>query len=114
LVTYNPGINETFLYTTHQDYWAGEMSGLQIPARSRYLDNGLQWFGWTCLDDPRWVHSKVYTPIPEPRFSVEEIASFVRICNLAKAPMTFNVGVYQDGTMALKSVEHMRLVSEEL
>ena len=23
LVTYNAGVNETFLYTTHQDYWAG-------------------------------------------------------------------------------------------
>ena len=114
LVTYNAGINKTFLYTTHQDYWAGEMSGLKNPARSRYLDNGLQWFGWTCLDDPRWVHSRVDTPIPEPRFSVEEIANFARICNLAKAPMTFNVGVYQDGTMAPKSVEHLQLVSEEL
>jgi hypothetical protein len=24
LVTYNAGVNQTFLYTTHQDYWAGE------------------------------------------------------------------------------------------
>ncbi|MHC4707022.1 MAG: hypothetical protein ACYS8I_08045 [Planctomycetota bacterium] len=35
LVTYDPGINKTFLCTTHQDYWAGEMASLKNPARSR-------------------------------------------------------------------------------
>ena len=33
LVTYNPGVAQTFLYTTHQDYWAGEMVNLKTPAR---------------------------------------------------------------------------------
>ena len=56
LVTYNAGVNETFLYTTHQDYWAGELVNLDTPAKGRYLDNGLQWFGWTCLEDRAWVH----------------------------------------------------------
>jgi alpha-L-fucosidase len=114
LVTYNPGIHKTFLYTTHQDYWAGEMANLKNPARSRYLDNGLQWFGWTCLDDRRWVHRRLDTPIPEPRYPVEEIVNYVRACNSVKAPMTFNVGVYQDGTMAPKSVEQLRLVGKKL
>ena len=114
LVTYNPGINKTFLYTTHQDYWAGEMSDLKTPAHGRYLDNGLQWFGWTCLDDRGWVHSRADTPIPEPRFRVEEIADFVRTCNSVKAPMTFNVGIYQDGMMASKSIERLRQVRERL
>ena len=51
LVTYNAGVNQTFLYTTHQDYWAGELVNLKTPAKSRYLKSGLQWFGWTCLED---------------------------------------------------------------
>ena len=114
LVTYNPGINKTFLYTTHQDYWAGEMSNLKSPAKSRYLDNGLQWFGWTCLDDRRWVHSKTDTPIPGPLYRVDEIVAFVRACNSVGAPMTFNVGIHQDGTLAPESVERLRKVRDEL
>jgi hypothetical protein len=46
----------TFLYTTHQDYWAGELVDLKSPARSRYLANALQWFGWTCIAD-RLAHA---------------------------------------------------------
>jgi hypothetical protein len=45
LVTYNPGVAKTFLYTTDQDYWSGELVNLKSPAQSRYLSNGLQWFG---------------------------------------------------------------------
>ena len=37
LVTYNAGVNETFLYTTHQDYWAGELVDLKHPPQGRYL-----------------------------------------------------------------------------
>ena len=32
LVTYNAGVNQAFLYTTHQDYWAGELLNLDTPA----------------------------------------------------------------------------------
>ena len=67
-----------------------------------------------CLDDRRWVHSRMDTPIPEPLYRVEEIVQFVRTCNSMRAPMTFNVGVYQDGTLAPKSVDRLRMVGEEL
>jgi len=107
LVTYNAGVNQTFLYTTHQDYWAGEMVNLDTPAKSRYLDNGLQWFGWTCLEDRRWVQSRLNTPIPPPLYTDEQVIGFVRTCNKHMAPMTFNVGIYQDGTMATESVEQL-------
>jgi len=107
LVTYNAGINLTYLYTTHQDYWAGELTNLKTPARSRYLDNGLQWFGWTCLDDRRWVHQRLNSEIPKPLYADEDVIAYVRTCNSHQAPMTFNVGVYQDGTMAPASVEQL-------
>lgn len=107
LVTYNAGVAQTFLYTTHQDYWAGEMVNLDGPPKRRRLDNGLQWFGWTCLDDRRWVHRKVDTPIPRPLYPDERVIDFVRACNRKQAPMTFNVGIYQEGTMAPSSVEQL-------
>ena len=114
LVTYNAGINKTFLYTTHQDYWAGEMVNLKTPATSRYPDSGLQWFGWTCLEDRRWVHTKLNTPIGPPLYTDEQVIAFVRQCNKHMAPMTFNVGIYQDGTMAEASVEQLHRLNQAL
>jgi alpha-L-fucosidase len=107
LVTYNAGVAQTFLYTTHQDYWAGEMVDLKTAAKNRYLDSGLQWFGWTCLEDRGWVHHRPNTEIPKPLYPDEALISFVRTCNSHQAPMTFNVGIYQDGTMAPGSVEQL-------
>jgi alpha-L-fucosidase len=114
LVTYNAGVAQTYLYTSNQDYWAGELVNLKTPAKSRYLDNGLQWFGWTCLDFPAWVHTKRNTEIPKPLYSDEEVVAYVRQCNSHKAPMTFNVGIYQDGTMAQASVEQLRRLGSAL
>ena len=39
--------------------------------------------------------------------SDEEVVSYVRTCNSHQAAMTFNVGIYQDGTMASASVEQL-------
>jgi alpha-L-fucosidase len=114
LVTYNAGVNETFLYTTHQDYWAGELVNLNTPARDRYLDNGLQWFGWTCLEDRAWVHTRLDTPIQPPLYTDEQVFGFVRTCNEHLAPMTFNVGIYQDGTLAEASVEQLHRLNRTL
>ena len=114
LVTYNAGVNETFLYTTHQDYWAGELVSLANPAHTRYSQNGLQWFGWTCLEDRGWVHTQLDQPIPLPLYTDEEVIHFVKTCNTHLAPMTFNVGIYQDGTMAEASVEQLHRLAASL
>ncbi len=114
LVTYNAGVNERFLCTTHQDHWAGEMVNLDTPASSRYLASGLQWFGWTWLEDRAWVHTPVHTPIPAPLYTDEALREFVRQCNRRQAPMTFNVGIYQDGTVAERSVEQLHRPSRAL
>jgi hypothetical protein len=111
LVTYNAGVNETYLYTTHQDYWAGELVDLQHPPTGRFLANGLQWFGWTCLEDRAWVHAQMDSATPPPLYSDDDVASFVRTCNSHQAPMTFNVGVYQDGVLAPASMEQLRRVT---
>jgi alpha-L-fucosidase len=114
LVTYNAGVADTFLYTSHQDYWAGEMVNLQTPAKARFLDNGLQCFGWTCLEDPAWVHHRPNTEIPKPLYSDKDVIAYVRTCNSHQAPMTFNVGIYQDGTMAPASVEQLHRLGTAL
>ena len=90
------------------------MVNLETPAESRYLGNGLQWFGWTCLEDRRWVHTKLDTPISPPLHTDEQVIAFVRQCNTHMAPMTFNVGIYQDGTMATASVEQLHRLKASL
>ncbi len=114
LVTYNAGVNQTFLYSTHQDYWAGELVNLDTPAKARCLDNGLQWFGWTCLEDRAWVHTRLDTPIPPPLYTDEQLSGYVRTCNAHQAPMTFNVGIYQAGAMAPQSIEQLSRLNANL
>jgi alpha-L-fucosidase len=113
LVTYNAGVAQTFLYTTHQDYWAGELVNLKTRPTGRYLANGLQWFGWTCLEYRGWVHTKRNTEISRPLYSDDELAAFLRTCTAQQAPMTFNVGIYQDGGMAPASVEQLRRLKRQ-
>ena len=54
------------------------------------------------------MHHRLDTEVPKPLYSDEEIIAYVRTCNSHQAPMTFNVGIYQDGTMASASVEQLR------
>jgi len=90
--------------------------GLQAGARARLAPsraargsplNGLEWFGWTCLEDRAWVHTQLDTPIPTPLCSDEAILRYVRTCSQHRAPMTFNVGIYRDGTLAPGSVDQL-------
>ncbi len=113
-MTYNAGVNETFLYTTHQDYWAGELVDLKHAPLGRFQSNGLQWFGWTCLEDRGWVHHQRDTEIPKPLYSDDELLAFVRTTSANQAPMTFNVGIYQDGTMASASIEQLHRLKRNL
>ena len=113
LVTYNAGVDETFLYTTHQDYWAGELSGLVAPPASQYV-NGLPWHGWTCLDDSQWVQTKPNTEAAPPRFSDRELVDYLCICRRHRVPMGFNVIVFQDGPVSRPAVEQLQRVGERL
>ena len=114
LVTYNPGIGESFLYTEHQDYWAGELTSLNAPPEARCLPNGLQWHGWTCIDDRRWVHEKLDAEAPAPLYSDEELFRFVSTCRRHSAPMCFNAIVFQDGRFSPKSVQALKRLGERL
>jgi len=114
LVTYNAGVGQTFLYTDHQDYWAGEMTDLHTPPGARFLDNGLQWHGWTCLDDPRWVYTENGTRPHSPLYSDGEILAFLSNCRRHQAPMCFNVICFQDGLPAEPSIRQMSRITREM
>ena len=116
LVTYNAGINQTFLYTDHQDYWAGEILRLppKTPPTSRFMKNGLQWHGWTCLDDRQWVYTDNSKEPNPPLYGDDEILGFLLKCRKHEAPMTCNVICFQDGTLAEASVRQLNRVTKEM
>ena len=114
LVTYNAGIGETFLYTDHQDYWAGELVGLESPPPARFLPNGLQWHGWACLDDRAWVYGNNRATPRGTLYSDDELLAFLSLCRKHRAPMCFNVIVFQDGLPAEASIEQLRRVTEAM
>jgi len=114
LVTYNAGVDQNYLYTTHQDYWAGELVDLDHLPKSRFLDNGLQWHGWTCLDNRAWVHSKIDTDIPATLYTDDRIINFVRKCNEHQCPMCFNLGIYQDGIISSDAIRQLSKIGHNL
>jgi hypothetical protein len=114
LVTYNAGVGQTFLYTEHQDYWAGELTDLKTPPSGRFLANGLQWHGWTCLDDQRWVYNDNRQPPHPPLYSDDELLAFLVLSRRHQAPMCFNVIAFQDGSLADTSVNQLGRISQEL
>ena len=115
LVTYNAGLGETFLYTDHQDYWAGEgrIDTDAAPA-ARYLPNGLQWHGLACLDDPAWVYRDNSVPPPPPMYSDSDLLAFVSACRRHQAPMCFSVISFQDGSLADASVHQLSRITKAL
>ena len=114
LVTYNPGIGKTFLYTDHQDYWAGELPDLSLTPAGRLHENGLQWHGWTCLDDRRWLYNDNRIAPHPPLYSDSDILAFLSICRRHQAPMCFNVISFQDGTLAEAPIQQLRRVADAL
>lgn len=114
LVTYNAGVAETFLYTDHQDYWAGELVNLAAPPTQRFLQNGLQWHGWTCLDDRGWVYRDNGREPHPPLYLDDEILRFVSACRRHQAPMSFNVISFQDGSMVEDSIRQLNRITKAL
>jgi len=114
LVTYNAGVNQVYLYTEWQDYWAGEMVDLEHPPKGRFAENGLQWHGWVCLDDKNWVHTIPNTDLPPLLYSDEEVINFVNKCIIHKAAITFNIGVYQDGTTSLQVIRQIQTLKSNI
>jgi hypothetical protein len=115
LVTYNPGLNESFLLTDHQDYWAGEMDSLKIvPHNKIHHLNGLPWHGWMCLDNKDWVHGKVNTRLAVPQFERQAVLDYLKSCIRYRAPVCFNLDIVQNGTVSPHSVNMLSGIHKEL
>lgn len=111
LVTFNAGMTaeqRSYLYTTHQDYLAGEVNDLIDAPCSRFGVHGLQEHRWVCLDNPNWVHSTTNTPLATPRYSVEQIAAYLRCTAALGVPVSFNVDIDQGGALCGASLSVLK------
>ena len=68
----------------------------------------------TCASDLPPLSRTPNSEMPPPLYTDEEITSFIRACNHCQAPMTFNVGIYQDGTLAPASIAQLQRVKGAL
>ena len=60
------------------------------------------------------MHTTRDTEIPKSHYTDEQLLAYVRTCNACQAPMTFNVGVYQDGTLEPAAVEQLARLGRTL
>jgi hypothetical protein len=114
LVTLNPGVLIHFLYSTHQDYEAGETNQLIAVPSGQFTPDHLQGHRWVCLDNPDWVHDRVMTPLAPPRYKREHVLDYVRTCNKSRIPVTFNVDIDQSGRLSPESLALLRDVRSQL
>jgi len=114
LVTLSSGMLTHFLYSTHQDYEAGEANDLIAIPTSRYNSDHLQAHRWVCLDNPAWVHGSVKTALAGPRYSLANVADYVRTTNRASVPVTFNLDIDRTGLISPESLSLLRQVKQQL
>jgi hypothetical protein len=105
LVTYNPGIAKYTLYTLCQDYWAGEINGLDFRPSGPLTPTGLPWYSfmtWVQQPGTPWgvwgidMESRdVVWPAPDP----DAVAAYLEAFWACGGAVTFNLLCYQDGSV---------------
>jgi hypothetical protein len=114
LVALSSGMLTHYIYSTHQDYEGGEANDLVGVPTTRWTLDHLQAHRWVCLDNPAWVHHRVKTPLAAPRFKMESVEDYVRVCNRSSVPVTFNVDIDRTGQFSAESLQFLRRVKDRL
>ena len=94
-----------------QDYWAGEVASVcRLPEPGELRRGpmpGTPLHTLLILDDP-WVHAEPDSPVAPPRYTARELADYIAASRRIGAPVSVNMGVYQDGTFGEASLAVMR------
>lgn len=107
-----PGAEKMQYAFMEQDYLAGEANTLNHKPESPLID-GMQWHCLIWLDC-KWGHVEKPGKIESPRFTDEELWNFYDGCRQVKGAVTWNIGIYQDGTLAEETVEQISRLKERL
>lgn len=102
--------------TPWQDYWSGEtQEPIGIPENG-YMKDGssphLPYQVLLTMEKHLWVQKN--TPIAEPKFSSEQLSTYIRDCMENGGAVTINLAIYQDGTVGEKALDVMKGVKEKI
>lgn len=130
VLAFNDGsfcIGNTRPLTSLQDYSSGEVDvlidgkirlgrkanpPLYLP-RSRFIeDTTCQWHALVPIDC-RWTHEKPGIMEP-PKYSDEELLSFLRHCRSVQGAVTLNVGIYQEGHIGSETLAQLKRLRTQL
>ncbi len=103
--------------TPWQDYWAGEVQHPIAPPVNGYMENGicpnLPYHVLLTMEKFSWGVGKG-GKIQDPKFTSEELSSYIKSCMENGGAVTVNLGIYQDGTIGEKALEVMKGVKSEI
>ncbi|MFD2331734.1 alpha-L-fucosidase [Cohnella sp. GCM10020058] len=113
VVSMNPGADEMGYAFAEQDYLGGEANDLkQLPTGP--LVDGMQWQALVWMDC-FWMHDRdAEGTIPPPRFTEDEMYAYTAACRRQGGAVTWNIGVYQEGTLSEPSADRLARVAERL
>ena len=92
-----------------EDYLGGESNDLSVRPADGPLQDGIQWHGLVWIDC-FWGHFEKPGTIESPRFTDEQLRDYLQTCWQHQGGVTFNVGIYQDGTLAPQTVEQIKRI----
>ena len=100
--------------TAWQDYWAGEVQEpIGIPENG-FMKNGssphLPYQALLTMEKYLWVQQK--PEISDPKFTSEQLSSYIKNCMENGGFVTINLAIYQDGTVGEKALQVMKGVKK--
>ena len=99
-----------------QDYWPGEVQHPVAPPENGFMKNGpspdLPYQVLLTMEKHSWGARR--SGIIDPKFTSEELASYIKACMENGGAVTINMSIYQDGTVGDKALQVMRGVKERI
>ena len=112
VLSFNSGIAQSFNYTEHQDYYAGETLILNDESAFRETPAGLQPHFWGCIDNRFWLHNQPDTPFASPLYTDDELRKFIYTHTHAGATVTINLEIDQNGIMNPESLAQLTRINK--
>ncbi len=99
-----------------QDYWPGEVQHPIAPPVNGFMEGGpspdLPYQALLTMEKHSWGASK--SGIKDPKFTAEELSSYIKSCMDSGGAVTINLSIFQDGRIGEKAAEVMRGVKERI
>ncbi|MGE9290086.1 MAG: hypothetical protein ACQKBT_03795 [Puniceicoccales bacterium] len=106
VVSFCRGANDPGYVTPLQDFLSGECNDLKLLKCESAEVDGVQWHALPWIDC-FWMHAKLPGTIDPPRYELDELYEFLHQAQEHGGAVTFNVGIYEDGTMAEPSIAQL-------